>query len=304
MTTPTTRHPVVAGVDGSPESIAALQAAAEEAARRERPLRIVSAYHWPVFAPAALTPPGPPDYDPAEEARQLLDAVAAPLRQRYPRLDVTTQAFLGGPSNVLVEVSQGASLVVVGARGHGGFAGLLLGSVAAQVAGHAHCPVLVVHRPAEGQPAAALPVVVGVDGSELSELAVEFAFAAASMRGVSLTAVQAWTDPPRSGPSPFKPAPYDAEEARAAADRGLAESLAGYQERYPDVAVFRELVHSDDPARVLLSVAAAAGLLVVGCRGRGDFSGALLGSVSRKLIQHAHCPVAVARPAAIELVAR
>jgi nucleotide-binding universal stress UspA family protein len=186
---------------------------------------------------------------------------------------------------------------VVGNRGHGGFAGMLAGSVATQVAAHARCPVVVVRPGVDSSALAATthPIVIGIDGVERTQPALEFAFEEAASRGVSLTAVHVWAEPPRSGSVEFKPVAYDYDEAHREATRTLAEALAGYQEKYPDVPVFRETTCGLNPAAVLLRASEEAGLIVVGSRGRGGFSGLLLGSVGQALIHHAHCPVAVVR---------
>jgi nucleotide-binding universal stress UspA family protein len=289
-----TRPAVVAGVDGSELSLAALDLAADEAIRRNLPLRLVCGFHWPLFTPSAPVTGLTLRNDALSDAREMLATAADPVIARYPQLDVTTRVTLGGPASVLVSESKQACMIVVGHRGHGGFSGLLAGSVATQVAAHAHCPVVVV-RPHDGHPTAAASrsVVVGVDGLEPSERAVEFAFEEACARGVSLIAIYPWMDHPRPGPRQFKPVVHEFDEVQQAAARVLAESLAGHQEKYPDVPVFRRVVYSLDIAQTLLQATEQASLVVVGSRGRGAFRGLLLGSVSQALIHHAACPVAV-----------
>jgi nucleotide-binding universal stress UspA family protein len=288
---------VVAGIDGSGESLAALDLAAGEASRRNHLLRIVHAYSWPAYGTAV--PMGGPItiIEPVIAAESLLTEGADRVRTSYPAVTLTTEVVIGNAAGTLVTESQTASLLVVGARGHGGFAGLLAGSVATQVSTHAHCPVIVVRPGTDTSQLAATtrPVVVGVDGIGESQAAVEFAFEEAALRGVSLTAIHAWTEPPRAGGDQFKPVGYDYDEAHCEAERTLAESVAGYSEKYPEVPVFRELVRSVNPAEQLLSASKEAGLLVVGSRGRGGFTGLLLGSASQALIHHARCAVAVAR---------
>ncbi|WP_189226392.1 universal stress protein, partial [Saccharothrix coeruleofusca] len=130
-------------------------------------------------------------------------------------------------------------------------------------------------------------VVVGVDGSPVSEQAVAFAFEQASSRAAPLTALIAWTDLPTGG--------VDWARVEQERRRLLAERLAGWQEKYPDVRVTRVVVR-DRPVRALLAAARGARLLVVGSRGAGGFQGMLLGSTSQALVSHAPCPLAVVRP--------
>lgn len=286
---------VVAGVDGSQQSLLALDYAADEAVRRHQPLRIVIGCPWPLFVAAMGATGMPLDDGVIEAARGVLDGAASRARQRQPDLDVTTEATRGSPAGVLVGESKRASVVVVGNRGHGGFASLLAGSVATQLATHAHSPVIVVRPGTDPAAATTHPVVVGVDGFERTEAAVEFGFEEASSRGVSLTAVHVWAEPPRSGDDPFKPVAFEYDEARKEAARLLAEALAGFQEKYPDVPVFRELICDLDPAHHLLRATEEAGLVVVGSRGRGEFSAFVLGSLGQKLVHHAKCPVTVVR---------
>jgi len=213
------------------------------------------------------------------DLRAMLDAVAAELHVRYPHLEIATGVTAGVPAGVLIEESRTAALVVVGSRGVGGFRGRLVGSVSAQVASYAHAPVIVVRPPVDGDPGTG--VVVGVDGSPGAAAALEFAFDEAEAHGNRLVAVYAWD----AG---------DAEVgAREEADRALAELLAGWPDKHPDVTVERRAVRSRHPVETLLVEGRNAALLVVGRRGRGGFAGLLLGSVSDGLVRHAHRPVAV-----------
>lgn len=286
-------RPVVVGVDGSPSSLVAIEHGARTATLRSRPLHLVHGYLHPLGYGVPINP-----YDvgvpaPTEEAQKMLEQSAAQLRERWPGLHVEVRQVAGGPSASLVEESRRAELVVVGSRGLGGFAGLLLGSVSTQVAGHAHCPVLVV-RPAEQPIPVAGPVVVGVDGSELSELAVGYAADEAVQRGATLVLVHVWsTDGSRSVPD-------DTEESqsafRAKSRELLATSAATVRARYPELDVEERPLRAAKPEHALIEVSGNAMLLVVGSRGRGGFAGLLLGSVSQALVQHAHCPVLVAHP--------
>ncbi len=203
---------------------------------------------------------------------------------------MTAEVVDGSASSVLLAEARDAALVVLGNRGLGGFAGLLLGSVAVQVSAHADGPVLVVR----GESRADGPVVVGVDGSELSQEAVRFAFEEAAWRGTELVAVHAWLYPTPVGPGDILPLVYDLDAFRDEEERVLAEAVAGWSERYPEVPVRRRLVRGS-PGRALVEESRTAQLVVVGARGRGALGGLLLGSVSHAVLHHAHCPLAIVR---------
>lgn len=181
-------------------------------------------------------------------------------------------------------------MVVVGCRGRGALARGVLGSVSNGLLHHAHCPVAVIHDedPLMPHPSKA-PVVVGVDGSPASERAVALAFEEASLRGVDLVAVHAWSD---SGVFEFPGADWSTLQAMG--EQTLGERLAGWQERYPDVLV-RRIVVADKAAHQLVEQAESAQLLVVGSRGRGGVAGMLLGSVSTAVVNAARMPVLVVR---------
>jgi nucleotide-binding universal stress UspA family protein len=200
---------------------------------------------------------------------------------------------VGGPAGVLVDESRAASLVVVGTRGLGGFAGLLAGSVSTQVADHAHCPVIVVRTGATTGPGPGAPVVVGLDGSPLSSHALQFALDLAAASDAPLVALYAWRGLPTGNLGPTTVWHYDPEEAEEEARRLLAEQLAGCAERYPQVSIEQRTVLSFNPGDTLVDASRTAGLVVVGSRGRGGFTGLLLGSTSQTLVHHARCSVAV-----------
>jgi nucleotide-binding universal stress UspA family protein len=202
----------------------------------------------------------------------------------------------------LVNESVTASLVVVGALGRGGFDGLLLGSVAAQVSQHARCPVLVVRPGPAGRVGPGPgPVLVGIDGSPQAGDVLGFGFDEAAARGVRLVAVHVWSVPAvtaRTVGTVWSPRPASARTQLAdAADQVLEEALAGWQQKYPQVEVERRTVHGESPAHTLLEVAndVAPDLIVVGARPRGG-DAAVLGSVSQALATHAHACVAIVDP--------
>ncbi|OLZ66329.1 universal stress protein UspA, partial [Streptomyces sp. IMTB 2501] len=200
---------------------------------------------------------------------------------------------VGEPLMVLEIESRTASLVVVGSRGLGAFSGLLLGSTAVHLAAHGRCPVLVVR----GRPKPTGPVLLAVDGSPAGERAVEFAFAEATMRGADLLALHVWntwSERAYEGPGDPLNMVVDIDRLREEEQRLLDDTLSPWQTRYPQVTVERRLVRSRiRPA--LIEASHDAQLVVAGARGRGGFTGLLLGSVSQALLHHAHCPVAVIR---------
>ncbi|WP_412538755.1 universal stress protein [Longispora sp. K20-0274] len=294
-TQPVVTDHVVVGVDGSELALAAVDWAADAAALRGRPLRIVHASIWPQMR----LPDGPVHASEIlaglrAQPEEFVAAAVARARAGHPDLSVTTEIIEGAPGPVLLRESRTAAMVVLGHRGLGGFTGLLVGSVGVQLAAHAACPVVVV-RPHTLPPGpAAGTVVVGVDGSEESNAAVEFAFTEASLNGVGLTAVHAYRFPQSTEPGDMLPLVYDADILAEEELRMFTESLSGWQERFPDVKVHHHQVRAR-AGKALVEASPGAHLLVVGSRGRGGFTGLLLGSVSQAALHHADCPVAVVR---------
>lgn len=284
------RKPVVVGVDGSESAWQATRWAAREAALRKLPLHVVYALGWPSEPYSAWNPGyGSDSLRRAEEHGRSLVAEAARIATEVaPGVEVEQRVVTGFPIPRLTELSRDAGLLVLGSRGRGGVAGLLTGSVTVALAAHSACPLVVVR---EGTDRTDGPVVVGVDGSPLSEAAVAFAFDAAALRGAPLLAVHAWNDV-YLAPEVAIAFDWDAvaEEERAL----LSERLAGWGAKYPDVPVQR-LVVADFPARTLVEQSAKAQLVVVGSHGRGGLTGLVLGSVSQALLHRAECPVAVVR---------
>ncbi|MBA0051168.1 universal stress protein [Streptomyces sp. AJS327] len=286
--------PVLVGVDGSPASLEAVDAAAQEARRWGRSLRVVHAATWPAmnvpFSASSLTLP---EGEIAQLANRTITEAVERARRAEPGLEVTEDVVTGEALAVLEAESRTASLVVVGSRGLGGFTGLLLGSVAVHLSSHAACPVLVIR----GQATPGGPVVLGADGSRDGDAAVRFAFAEASMRGADLEAVHTWnnwTGPVTTTPGELAPLVYDVDMLRDEEERVLSQAVSGYQERYPEVTV-RPRLENARTRQALIKASENAQLLVVGARGRGGFTGLLLGSVSQAVLHHAHCPVAVVR---------
>jgi nucleotide-binding universal stress UspA family protein len=302
MPSNTFTHPVVAGVDGSASALNAALWAADEAAHRRAPLRLV--YALMVSALALSGGLGAPQsFFAALEAdghKALSDAENA-IRHAHPDLEVTTELCGSAAVPALVEDSETAQLLVLGSRGMGGFARALVGSTAVSLVAHGHCPVAVIRgRTDDEAPSSHGSVVVGVDGSPVSEPAIAMAFEEASARDAELVAVHTWID--LASDSAYAHAiRYITgwEDHEAAAHALLAERLAGWQEKYPEVAV-RRVVAQDRPVRCLLAHAEDAQLLVIGSRGHNGFTGMLDGSTSQALMYHTPCPLLVVRPSTVD----
>ncbi|MBE1493917.1 nucleotide-binding universal stress UspA family protein [Amycolatopsis lexingtonensis] len=290
---------ITVGVDGSAGSTAAVAWAAKIASLRHLELRIVHGLQLSgLYYGGGL---------PGAGAEALFDAlvadgekIVADARAVAASIDENLVVTSGLPNEppvpMLLEESRHARMLVVGRTGAGGFTGMLIGGTAATVAAHAHCPVAVV-RGREGATVVpgSGPVVVGVDGSANSEQALAVAFEEASLRGAPLAALHAWNDVTYEDTRGTARILTQPDTLVADAERLLGQRLAGWQEKYPDVEVRRVLVQGR-PRHALLDAAAEAQLVVVGSRGRGGFTGMLLGSTSQALVQHAACPVLVVRP--------
>ena len=291
MTTPAAVRPVVVGVDGSDHGLTALRWAAREARRRSAPMWVVHAFDLLAAEVFALEEPA---YVAAERraAEKILASAVEQARQVAGDIEVRPVLDIGTASTVLLARSAQAELVVLGSRGRGEFAGLLLGSTSLQVATHASCAAVVIRSTPKGVPGpSAGRIVVGTDGSPQSERALRFAFEQAHERGVGLTAVRAWLAPTLY----ISPIPVlEWRQLEAQEQEALHESVARWSEKYPGIDVVAKSVVAD-PAKALVDESAGAELLVVGSHGRGGFAGLLLGSVSHAALHHARCPVAVVR---------
>lgn len=277
----TPRHAVVVGIDHGPAADRLTDIAVGRAERSQRPLHIL---HATRLGPVPWT----------IERLSAHEEIARRSHERAtheaPQLAVTYASQIEDPSPALIAASHTASLIVVGAGGHGFPASVVMGATTHQVASHAHCPVMVVPErggwPVDG------PVVVGVDAAEHSVPALELAFAEASMRGAELVPVHTWW---WDEPGPFLAGAEDSDEWVEVAETQkllVAGMLAGWQEKYPDVRVNPTSVRGQ-AADVLEQVSGNAQLLVVGSRGRGGFAGLLLGSVSSRVLHTAKCPTVV-----------
>ncbi|MEU0568517.1 universal stress protein [Nonomuraea sp. NPDC005983] len=279
---------IVVGVDGSAPATAAVEWAADDARRSGLTLRVVHVCEpWPHGV-------GEPRGDYCAGA---LEAAADLARGLAPDVEVTTAMLAGNVIEALIAESASVGSVVLGSRGLGGFAGMVLGSVGMAVAGHAQGPVVIVRDPSAAglgpEPVEHGQIAVGFDGSEHSEAAMEYALTQARARDARLRVVYAWQPPIFS--------PYAAGYGGVLEDvfqqevRAARERVAPWREKYPEVEITEQEV-CEHPVSALIKAAAAVDLLVVGSRGLGGFASAVLGSVSHAVLHHVTCPVAVVRP--------
>ncbi|MFJ4367301.1 universal stress protein [Streptomyces chartreusis] len=276
--------PIVVGVDGSEPSLRAVDWAADEAALRGLPLRLVYASLWERYEGDALAHElGRPSEQ--VRAEDIVTAAARRAHRRRADLKVLTDSLPEEPEYALVRESRNAALLVTGTRGRGGMAEALLGSVSLTVAGHAHCPMIVVRGGHDNAVRPGGRIVVGVgEGAP-----VRFAFEEARLRGASVEAVRAWRSPARETTDhPLlagEPARLHEQEAAQALEKALRGMPA-------DVEVRRRVVEGH--ARTVLADASrAADLLIVGARRRPRHFGLQLGRVAHGVLHHSVCPVAV-----------
>jgi nucleotide-binding universal stress UspA family protein len=295
MSSTAKHYGVIVGIDGSPASDAAVRWAAHEAVIRDMALTLVH-----VADPAASTWAQAPLLDDLAEwqkaeGRSILahgSKIARDTAFDRVKIPVSTEFLSAATVSTLVDLSSVAKLIVVGTNGRGALARRLLGSVSSGLVRHAHCPVAVIH--ADAPPMlhlAQAPVLVGIDGSPSSELAMAIAFDEASRRHVDLMALHAWCDGDASDLPSVEWPEVRAEEKK----RLMTGALAGWLKRYPDVTVQTRLV-CDRPARALVETSRSAQLVVVGSHGRNALTRTLLGSVSNAVVQSVRVPVIVARP--------
>jgi nucleotide-binding universal stress UspA family protein len=281
---------IVVGVDGSASSQQALRWAAAEAAFRGTPLVAVMAWgyldqhHHPADAPFA------PNYSEADAHLALASYVTDALGpDATDAVDLHPVCDL--PARALLEASEDAEMVVVGARGRGGFAGLLLGSVSQKVLHHAPCPVAIVHGQ-EDPPSAehAARIVVGVDGSSGGDTALRWALVEARLRGAIVDVVHAW-HMPFVAPYPYMTVGFDTatfeKAARDTLDRAIERAHPTADDRIIPVLAL------SGASALLIETAKGADLVVVGCHGASAVKAALIGSVSQQVAMHGPCPVVV-----------
>lgn len=288
---------VLVGVDGSAPSLHALDWATTYARVHGLRLHIVCSYTIPSFSTSALDGGYAALDDTAIQrgARAVLDEAQA--RAEGCGVPVTSDVASGDAAAVLVELSRGAALGVVGTRGRGGFAERLLGTVSSALPAHAHCPTVVVpsreptgervHRPVRR-------IVVGVDGSPAAEAALDRAVLEAEAWGAELTAVAGVPVGTGAGLLAWLPAPVDHEQVLRDVAEGLDVVVDRALKDHPDLPVRRHVLDGTGAA-LLTEFSTAVDLVVVGSRGRGGFAGLLLGSTSQAVLHHSVCPVMVVR---------
>jgi len=271
--------PVIVGFDGSTAADAAVRHGAREAALRNANLHIVHAFGWFPLLPPLYPPYNASEEGPRAAVLELLAQTAHGVRREWTDLVVSTRMVDGSPGAVLVEASRGAQLIVVGHRGIGGFAGLLAGSTAMQVASHASCPITVV-RGAE-RPENTV-IVLGMDGSPHGLAAAEVAFANAERRSAELIVL------------------HHVDASSDAQSDTVTAQVVQIARLHDDVQYRHEAAEGPSAAAALIDAANKfdAGMIVVGSRGHGGFRGLITGSTSRALVEHAGCPVTVVPPAA------
>lgn len=288
---------VVVAVDGGEPSNNAVRWAANTANKRGIPLRLASSYTMPQFLYAEGMVPPQELYDDLQNEclRKIADAREIAL-EVAPDIKIGHTVAEGSPIDMLLDLSKESTMIVMGSRGLGGLSGMVLGSVSAAVVSHASCPVVVVRDDnAVTDETKYGPVVVGVDGSEVSVKATQVAFEEADARGAELVAVHTYMDgsgTPAAGAIVAEDQLKQVDSTRA---KKLDDALSSFTSQFPDVKV-RKVVTRDRPVRALVEQAKDAQLLITGSHGRGGFKGMLLGSTSRALLQAAPCPMMVVRP--------
>ncbi|MGQ5635816.1 MULTISPECIES: universal stress protein [unclassified Streptomyces] len=282
--------PLVVGADGSEPSLRAVDWAADEAALRGLPLRLVYASLWERYEGTSLADDlgKPSDQVMAED---IVETAARRVRTRRPDVKLTTDVLPEEPEYALVRESRTAAAVVLGSRGRGSLAEALLGSVSVTVAGHAHCPVIVLRGSHDdaAEPGRHGRIVVGVGEEPADAAAVRFALEEARRRGVPLEAVRAWRCPAHGTTGHRAPA---GEPARLYAEQAAEVLQAALRDIPADVEVHGRTAEGH-ARQVLLGASADAGLLVVGARRREGHYGLQLGRVAHAVLHHAVCPVAV-----------
>jgi len=286
-------RPIVVGVDGSSGALVAAQYAAAVAVRHHTPLILLHVFKTQFRGNGPVEVAGSDvvaEQRLREAAEQMLAETANDVVAAHPAVKVDSRMETGAVAAHLIDASQDALMTVVGSRGIGGFAGLMLGSVSGQVSAHGHGPVVVVRRAADPQG----PVLVGFDGSEGAHAALQFGVSEASLRQVPLVVANMYWERPWGWHQ--RPATDPVITARHRAEQMITDSLELPLEEHPQLHYEIRTIHSLDPAHSLVQESAHAGLTVVGGRGRGGFAGPLLGSVGRTLVHHAAGPVAIIHP--------
>jgi nucleotide-binding universal stress UspA family protein len=281
---------IIVGVDESEGAEVALRWAQRAGELRGWPVTAVLAWDFLNQHGTAPDQPFDPDYDEAS-AKAALDAIVERILGAETAAGVERRTVLDLPAPALIGTAEPDDLLVVGARGLGGFRGLLLGSVSQHVLHHAPCPVAVVRPTAAPAEGGSERVVVGFDGSATAGRALRWALEEGAARSGTVEVVHAWQLPYLGG-EPMTGAFLNPDELQGEAAKLLDEAVDAGARDVPGVTVKRTVV-CGDAASAILDVADGAALVVVGSRGIGGFGGLLLGSVSQKLARHAPCPVVV-----------
>ena len=277
-------HPVIVGVDDPRNSQVAVDWAADEAHLRGLRLHLVHGWPWHGQAGSVTLA----DQLVRSANQEALRALAAKAASQRPGLETTSGLVDVPAGEALVNLSAEAAVLVLGSRGTGGFPGLLVGSTSLHVTARAACPVVVV--PGASRPEGG--VAVGVHGSEPCDELLAFAFEQAQRREVPLRVVHAWSYPLIAAPGHALPPVYEEGHVAAEHARLLAEVLAGWRQKYPDVPVTEDLARSG-AAKHLVEVSSTQQLLAVGRHGHPYGPLGRLGSVSQAVVYHARCPIAV-----------
>ncbi|MFF5313307.1 universal stress protein [Streptomyces massasporeus] len=266
--------PLVVGVDGSVASLEAVDWAAGEAVRHGVPLHLLHA--------------APRDH----EVSDVIGHASERAVKGAPTVRLSSEVLRDDPASALVDKGRNAFALVLGSRGLGDLAGMLLGSVSLAVAARADCPVVVVRGTAEHRDARFASVVVGVEEGEGSGTAVQFAFREAQVRDCRLVAIHAWSAQFGAPTTSQSHSWYAMEAHRRSPAQVLDDALRAPAEPYPEARVRRQVI--EGPARqALLEAASEADLLVVGARRRQGHLGLQLGLTNHAVLHHAPCPVAV-----------
>ncbi|GAA3096913.1 universal stress protein [Streptomyces echinatus] len=292
--------PVIAAVDGSADSLRALDWALDAARRRAAPLRVVHVRQYAAWGQADVLVAAPPEAD----GDPVLDEVRTRIGDRPGEPAVEYVALEGVPGAVLPELGGDAQLLVLGSRGRGGFASLLLGSNGLAAARDADCPVVVVPPPGrevhgEGPAEPGPRVVVGLHADSPDEGVLAFAFAEAALRGARLQVIAAYPWPVQTWSAPGQVVPLLADQDAVEHEtRVLADGyLAPHRGRNPEVRADAEALPGD-AAGHLVAASKDAELVVVGRHRRRLLAPArMMGSVTQAVLLHAAAPVAVVPPA-------
>lgn len=284
----------IVGWDSSPAATAALDWALDTARSTGAVVQLVHAVLAVPPVPYGEMPLDQGVYD--DIANAILALGTQRAHERAPEVPITSERMYRGVSGALLECARAGDVIVIGSRSHGGFAGLLVGSTAVQVATHSDVPVVVLHAPGtrEGSYDPAGPILVGIDGTEASADALEFAMVLADQTLRAVQAVHAWTLPPVELVPPNLLTSEQVTAIAADQERVAAEAVAGVRSEFPDVSLSVNSVQGV-AADVLLKQSQDASMIVVGSRGRGEFRGTILGSSSNTVLHRAACPVAVVR---------